>query len=87
MDSTQMTINIVVGVAGALSVFVLTAIWSRLGKLEKADTNLALEISKIHVLVAGEYIKRTEIAPQLDKIYDTLENIRIELGRKVERRS
>lgn len=81
-----MVINVIVGIAGTLSIFVLTAVWSRLGKLEVSDANLAVEISKMHVLVAGEYIKRTEIAPQLDRIYDSLENIKAELGKKVERR-
>lgn len=86
MDSMQMLINIVVGAAGVLSAFVLTAVWSRLGKLEESDANLAVEISKMHILVAGEYIKRVEISPQLEKIYDTLKDIRVELGNKAERR-
>lgn len=86
MDEMQMLINIVVGIAGSLSVFVLTAVWSRLGKLESSDTLLTIEIHKMRELVAGEYIKRAEVTPQLEKIYDTLEIIRSELGKKMERR-
>lgn len=86
MGDAQILINIIVGIAGTLSVFVLTAVWSRLGKLENSDANLTIEIHKMRELVAGEYIKRAEVAPQLEKIYDTLEIIRTELGKKVERR-
>lgn len=86
MDTTQMLINIIVGIAGTLSMFVMTAVWSRLGRLESSDNLLIIEIHKMRELVAGEYIKRAEVTPQLDKIYDTLEVIRIELGKKIERR-
>lgn len=86
MGETQIFINVLVGIAGTLSVFVLTAVWSRLGKLEASDNHLSVEIHKMRELVAGEYIKRIEISPQLDKMYEELKHIRVELGKKIERR-
>lgn len=82
----QVVFNIVVGVAGALSMFILAAVWSRLGKLEESDEKLAGNIAAMHILVAGEYIKRSEISPQLENIYTELKNIRADLATKVERR-
>ena len=84
MDQTLF--NIVVSVAGAMCMFVLMAVWNRLGKLEESDTKLAANIAAMHILVAGEYIKRAEISPQLQGIYDELKHIRSDLSMKVERR-
>lgn len=84
--ASQMLFNIVVAIAGAVSVFILYAVWSKLNELEKSDTELTKEISKIHVLVAGEYVKKTEIAPQLTEIFQELKGIRHDLSTKAERR-
>jgi len=83
----QSAINIIMAVAGFMCAFVLTAVWARLGKLEASDGDLAKEIAAIHILVAGEYIKRDEIAPQIKGIYDELRAINSELSKKLERRA
>ena len=83
----QIVFNIVVGIAGMLAMFVLSAVWSRLGALEKSDKDLSKEIAAMHILVAGEYIKRQEITPMLKEIYDELKTIRTEISNKVERRA
>lgn len=87
MDTTQVIFNIVVGIAGTVCTFVLYAIWSKLSELEKSDKDLTHEISAMRVLIAGDYIKRSEIAPQLQDIFDELKGLRHELSKKIERRS
>jgi hypothetical protein len=87
MEANQLIFNIIFGVAGTLSVFVMTAIWSKLNALEKNDRELTTEISKLHILVSGEYVKKSEIAPQLSSIFEELRHINKELAHKIERRT
>jgi hypothetical protein len=86
MDSVQIIFDIIIGIAGFLCGFILYAIWNRMGHLETKDEKLADEISKIHVLVAGDYVKRVELTPQLDSIFKELRMIRAEIGENLFKR-
>lgn len=83
--SNQIIFNIIYGIAGTLSVFILSAMWQKLSALEKNDHELTTEISKLHILVSGEYVKKTDLNPMLTAIFEELKDLNKELSKKVER--
>ena len=77
----QLLFNIVVGVAGALAGFLLNAVWTALKDLQVADKQIVKDVSELQVLVAGQYVTRTEfdrvaeaLFRKLDAIYDKLDS-------------
>lgn len=77
----QIAFNIAVALVGALGGYVLKSISSRLESLQKSDESLAEKVQKIEVLVAGEYVKHTDLEKlstalfaKLDKISDKLDS-------------
>ena len=87
MDATtQMLFDIVLGFAGAVGLFILKAVWNKLGALENNDKSLTTTINDLKVLVSGEYMKKVEINPMLVAIFKELQDINKELSNKVERR-
>lgn len=87
MDATnQVIFNLVLGFAGAACLFLLKLIWDKLNALEKNDKELTNSINKLEILVSGEYVKKTDINPLLQSIFDELKSINKELSHKLERR-
>lgn len=77
----QQLFNIVFVVAGALGGWWMKAIWETLKELQKADKDMAKEVSDLTVLVAGQYVKAdtfdrtiTALFQKLDRIEDKLDN-------------
>lgn len=77
----QIAFNIAVALVGALGGYVLKSISTRLESLQKTDNDLAEKVQKIEVLVAGEYVKHTDLEKlstalfaKLDKISDKLDS-------------
>ena len=73
----QIAFNIVAAIAGTFGGWILNNIWSSVKDLQTADRELVDKVSKIEVLVAGQYVKRddfektaTALFTKLDKIYD-----------------
>lgn len=73
--------NIAVALSGFLGGWWVKTIWESLKDLQKADKDLADKVSSIEVLVAGQYVKRTDfdrtaeaLFVKLDKIYEKLDS-------------
>ena len=60
-------------------------IWDSLLKLQQADTNLADKVSKIEVLVAGEYVKKDEFNNIMLRLFEKLDHIEEKIDRKVDK--
>jgi phosphotransferase system glucose/maltose/N-acetylglucosamine-specific IIC component len=84
--SAQFMFNGVLAFAGAIGLFILNAVWSKLSALEANDKTLTVAIYDLKVLVSGEYVKSTEINPMLQAIFKELQDINKELSNKAERR-
>lgn len=80
-----MMFNLAMVAFGTLALFVLNSVWSRLGKLETSDNNLAQEISKLSILVAGEYAKRDEVEKLGEAIFAKLDRIESKLDGKADK--
>jgi len=76
----QGLVNWLLGGFGAVLGFLLHSIWQAVKDLQEADTELTDKVSKIEVLVAGEYAKRADVTAlsnalfaKLDRIHDLLQ--------------
>jgi len=76
MDLDQTIINWVLGVCGAALGFLLRSLWEAVKDLQKADIQLARDVSKIREVVAGEYIKRDEFTHMCNAVFKRLDSLR-----------
>lgn len=83
MDQTL--INWLLGGFGGLIGFLLHMIWQAVKDLQKADTELAAKVGEIEVLVAGAYVKRTELDAHMSAIMYKLDKIVDKLDTKVDK--
>ena len=81
----QQIIKWVIGAFGTLLGFLLNAVWQAVKDLEKADKELADKLSKIEVLVAGNYVKKDELDVRLDALFGKLDRIEDKLDKKVDK--
>lgn len=79
MDNQQL-FNMVFAIAGALGGWWMKAMWESVKGLEKADKELASQVSDLKVLVAGGYVRTeafdktaTAIFSKLDRIEDKID--------------
>lgn len=59
--------------------------WDSLRDLRDADKELAEKVSKIEVLVAGEYVKHDDLDRLSDAIFKKLDRIEFKLDSKADR--
>lgn len=64
----QQVINVAMGALGTLALFILNAVWARLTSIEK-------KIAELEVLVAGNYVKKSEHDATVKAIFDRLEKL------------
>jgi CHASE3 domain sensor protein len=83
----QVLFNIILGLAGALFGFILNAVWNSLKDLEKSDKDLADKVSKIEVLVAGQYVTREELERVMNTLFNKLERMLEKLDTKQDKTS
>lgn len=63
----------------------MRVMWESLKELRHQDQELAEKVSQIEVLVAGEYIKRSEFDRSVQRILDKLDAMDEKLSGKVDR--
>ena len=71
----QNIFNIIVGIAGALSVWWMTTIWSTLKELQREDKATSDKVAAIEDLVAGKYMQRDEFDRTIDRLFHKLDKI------------
>ena len=81
----QILFNIAVGLVGALGGYVLNSISSNLKSLQSADTILTEKVQKMEVLVAGEYVKHSELEKISNLIFNKLDKIDAKLDAKADK--
>lgn len=77
--------NTAMGFVLALGGWVMRVIWDNLKDLRTQDTALAEKVSRIEVLVAGEYVKKDELERAVQRLFDKLEHIEMKIDRKVDK--
>lgn len=81
----QQLFNVVLGVACALGGWWMKAMWESLKDLQVADKALVEKVSKIEVLVAGEYVKRDDFQEFSKAIFTKLDRIEDKVDSKADK--
>jgi putative exporter of polyketide antibiotics len=79
---SQDIINWVLGCFGALLGFVMKSVWDAVKDLQSSDKELADKVSRIEVLVAGEYVKKEEFNNIMLRIFEKLDHIENKIDSK-----
>lgn len=82
---SQEIFNIAVGIAGALGGWWLKVMWETLKDLQTADRQLVDKVSKIEILVAGNYVKKEDFDRVIERLFDKLDHIEIKIDQKADR--
>ena len=77
--------NTAMGFVLALCGWVMRVIWDNLKDLRTQDTALAEKVSRIEVLVAGEYVRKDELERVVQRLFDKLEHIEMKIDRKADK--
>lgn len=81
----QVLFNIAVGLAGFLGGWLLNVMWESIKDMQSSDKDLADKVSKIEVLVAGQYVPRSEYQGFQQDITKALRRIEDKLDAKVDK--
>jgi hypothetical protein len=83
MDQT--IINWMMGGFGALIGFMLKAVWQAVKDLQTADKELSDKVSGIEVLVAGDYVRRSEFEKTVERLFKKLDTIESKINDKADK--
>lgn len=75
----QTFINWLYGISTLLITAVVKWLWAAHKDLQATDKELAEKVSKIEVLVAGQYITREEFERGVQRIFDKLDHIEMKI--------
>ena len=78
----QVLFNIVLTAFGALAMFMITNMNKKIDRLAEEDRELMLKVSALQILVAGQYVTRTEFDAKVDAFFAKLDSIDDKLERR-----
>lgn len=81
----QTLFNAAVGGIMLLSGWFLRVMWDSIKQLHQDDRELSDKVSRIEVLVAGEYVKRDEFDRSMDRLFDKLNQIEKKIDSKADK--
>ncbi|RLA00832.1 MAG: hypothetical protein DRQ47_08940 [Gammaproteobacteria bacterium] len=81
----QALLNISFGCTGILFGYIMNCTRQSLVALQSRDEELAEKVQKIEVIVAGEYVKRTEMDEHFNQLLSMLRRIEEKLDKKVDK--
>lgn len=85
MDFGQTFINMVIGLAGALGGWVLKNVHEAVKDLQIADKELTSKVNSIDVLVAGQYVRRSEMEQFREALFHKLDRIESKIDLKADK--
>ena len=81
----QIIFDILIGIVGVFFGWFLSILRDSMKSLQDADTQLTNKVQAIEILVAGEYVKRSDFERKIDAIFVVLDRIENKLARKVDK--
>lgn len=81
----QTLFNLAVGIISFLLGIIVNSLRESMQKLQKADSDLAVKVQEIEVLVAGAYVKKDDLTKLSDAIFAKLDRIEDKLDGKVDK--
>jgi hypothetical protein len=82
---SQEIFNIAIGIISTLGGWWLKVMWDSLKELQAADKDLVEKVSRIEVLVAGNYVKREEFDRALERLFVKLDSIELKIDAKADK--
>lgn len=79
----QVLFNIVLGAFSALVGWQMRNLYQSLKELSAADKELILKVSSLEVLVAGQYVTRSEFNNKIDAFFEKLDSIDTKLDARI----
>lgn len=81
----QMLFNAAIGGVMLLAGWFMRVMWDSIQKLHRDDRELSDKVSRIEVLVAGEYVKRDEFDRSMERLFDKLDHIEMKIDSKADK--
>lgn len=78
----QILFNIVLAAFGTLVMFLVININKKIDQLAEADHDLILRVGELQVLIAGQYVTRSEFNTKIDAFFAKLDSIAEKLDRR-----
>ena len=82
---SQEIFNIAIGLISTLGGWWLKVMWESLKELQAADKDLVEKVSRIEILVAGNYVKREEFDRVVERLFVKLDSIEIKIDAKADK--
>jgi len=83
MDQT--IINWVMAGFGGLIGFLMKAVWDAVKDLQHADQTLSEKVNSIEILVAGDYVAKSEFQDNIRALFAKLDKIEDKIDKKVDK--
>lgn len=82
---SQEIFNITIGIISTLGGWWLKVMWDSMKELQAADKELADKVSKIEILVAGNYVRREEFDRVVERLFIKLDHIELKIDAKADK--
>lgn len=84
MIDFQFAFNVLLGAFSMLAGWLLSNLTQSMRDLTRADESLTAKVQSIELLVAGNYIKRSEFDAKIDAVFHKLDRIEEKISWRVE---
>ena len=81
----QLIFNIVAGIAGFFGSVVLRTQLTTIKDVQSNHTHLAQKLAEIEILVAGNYVKRSDLDQMVSAIFAKLDRMETKLDKKADK--
>ncbi len=85
MNVEQGVVNLSVAVISIVMGFFINVLWRSVKDLQSADTALSQKVAAVELLVAGDYVKRTDFDKMNDALFKKLDRIEDKLDGKADK--
>lgn len=81
----QTLYNTAIGFIMLLSGWFIRVMWDTMTRLQADDRELSDKVSKIEVLVAGEYVRKDDFDRTIERLFDKLDHIEMKIDSKADK--
>jgi|DEB0MinimDraft_10_1074344.scaffolds.fasta_scaffold413315_2 phage terminase large subunit len=81
----QGVVNTIITLTAGVFGWIMKSLWDAVRDLQQADDDLADKVSRIEVLVAGEYVTREELRAEFTRLHTKLDTIDNKLDKKADK--
>ena len=83
--TTELVVNFAFGLFAIVFGWLLKTLWGAVTDLQESDKTLTEKVNSIEVLIAGDYVKRTEFQTAIDRLFQKLDSIEAKIDQKADK--